>query len=166
MTMPARILASIVVLRLLCPTADTQAQGAAHSPTGRIAVNVALVDQYRFSGSPAVILRHGAGQPDDIVMPASAAAAEDLVSAVITAELMMDQEGDVAPKKSVIRVLRLAAVPKSEVQTATSLLSKIRLEPERQLPGLGVGRADLIFVPDNATRAFQKAQGKFGISKP
>jgi hypothetical protein len=136
-------------------------QKAPDAPIGRVGVTVALAENYPFGDAPAVIMRHGAG--DVIVMPAASATPGDLVSAVLTIEVFMDGEGDKAPHDAVLRVERLASLPTSASATAAKVLDDIYGNASHNIAHVGPARSGIIYIPNSATRAHEKARGKLAI---
>lgn len=134
---------------------------AQKAPTGRVGVTIALAQRYSFGDAPAVIMRHGAG--DVIVMPAASATPGDLVSAVLTLEVFMNSDGDKAPRDEILRVERLASVPTSESATATKVLASIQESASKNIAHIGVARSGVIYIPNSATRAHEKAKGQLAI---
>jgi hypothetical protein len=146
--------------------AASRAQDQSQPPTGRIGVTVALVDHYRFGDAPAVIVRHGSKDaPDVIVLPSASATPQALVSAALTAEVLMNRDGDVADKNGTFRVEQMPSVSPRDAGAAAKVIDAIRRGPERSVAGIGQAHSGVIFIPNAATRAFQKASGKLSITQ-
>lgn len=141
-----------------------QGQGAAAAPAGRIGVTVALVDNWRVEGGAGVIRRHAGNVSTDlIILPAETATAEDLVSAAMTLEVLMERDGDKRAREEVFRFARLATVSPREVAAAQKLIESIRSAAPKRVPVVGFTHSGVMFIPSAATRAQQKAAGKWSV---
>lgn len=164
MRMPTSFQTVLALLSLAGAPAALRAQSA--TPIGRVGVTVVLTDHYAYGDAAGVIVRHaGKGAADVIVLPAATATPEDLASAALTAEMLMERDGDQSASEGMFRVTRLASVSPRESATAAKVLSTIAGSTPHKVPGLGITRAGIVYIPNAATRRHQQALGRWSVSR-
>lgn len=128
-------------------------------PKGRIAVTLALVDEYHYGEAPGVIVRQAAPHPRNIiVLPAASAAPDDAVAAAMMLNGLMAYDGDSPQEDGLFLVTRVASVPARETAAAAKILRVARAATPDTLAGIGLARSSIMYLPNAETRLAMKAK--------
>jgi len=131
---------------------QTDAQGQ-RRVAGRVPVTVALLAKSPYTADAILMRRPGDDQSNIILLSSRAASAEVLSASAVALAAVMEREGDVATKASILALPNDIAGPKSEYKTASRVIMRLSHAPESYVPGVGKARTTVIYLPDAGERA-------------
>ncbi len=149
-------LLTLLLVAISCATDSAPAQSSrGHRAPTRVPVTIALVERLPQPDAPFVILRNAETAPHDVILLPADADARQLsiaVQALLTARAV---GGDTAATTATLRVRPRGRPSNTHRQFpwVVRVLADLRRTTLRSVPGVGIARAVVIWLPPQRRRA-------------
>lgn len=160
--MRTHIIVAVAAVAVALPASGVMSQAPRFA--GRIPVTLAVVEQSPFGTDVAFVRRPDGDTKNLIVVTARAATPNRLSGAAIALTAIMERNGDVADRSTVLSVSDDVQGPPRERRAAERILDRIRSAPEVAVPGVGRARTTLIYLPDASERQRLQRIGQLRLS--